>query len=66
MGPRVSEPCPLPVTAAAVLDHIMGSPVRLSLLCVVLASLVLPGRGGKCSGPSQCGAPQEEGVRVGG
>lgn len=40
----MSEPCPMPVTAAAVLDHIMESPVRLSLLYVVLASLLLPGR----------------------
>lgn len=34
----------MPVTAATVLDHIMESPVRLSLLYVVLASLLLPGR----------------------
>lgn len=40
----MSEPCPMPVTAATVLDHIMESPVRLSLLYVVLASLLLPGR----------------------
>ncbi|XP_021075076.1 coagulation factor X isoform X2 [Mus pahari] len=31
--------------ATAVLDHIMGSPARLGLLCVVLANLLLSGRG---------------------
>ncbi|XP_051037904.1 uncharacterized protein LOC127220220 [Phodopus roborovskii] len=44
LGPRVSDPCPMPVTAAAVLDHTMGILLQLGLLYVVLASLLLPGR----------------------
>lgn len=56
---------PTPVPAAAVPDHIMGSPLRLSLLYVALASLLSPGRSRKCSSPSHCRMAQEEGVRVG-
>lgn len=44
-GPRVSEPCPTPVTVVAVLDHAMESLLRLSLLYIALASFLLPGRG---------------------
>lgn len=56
---------PTPVPAAAVLDHTMGSPLRLSLLYVALASLLSPGRSRKCSSPSHCRVAQEEGVRMG-
>lgn len=44
----------MPVTAASVLDHAMGSLLRLSVLSVVLAGLLFPGKGGKCSSPSHC------------
>lgn len=50
----------MPVTEAAVLDHTMGSLLRLNLLYVVLASLLLPGRSSKCSSPSHCRVAQEE------
>lgn len=64
-GPGRVNLAPAPVPAAAVLDHTMESPLRLSLLYVALASLLSPGRSGKCSSPSHCRVAQEESMRVG-